>query len=269
MSDPSLQSIHADFVARISEAAAADRRIAAVLIGGSYVLGGFDAFSDLDFTLVIATEAHGEMLANREAFAEALGPLVNAFTGEHVGEPRMLICLFGPPLLHVDMKFITAADLGALVERPAILFARDPAAIRSRLDSAQIGWPNQPPAWFEARIWIWLHYATVKLARGEWFECLGTLGFVREQILGPMLHRRAGRDQRGLRRIEQHGVDRDGRLPATLAEPTPRSLHAAILASIALYLELRADVPPDRMSTAMPDALYADLATAAATAGLR
>jgi hypothetical protein len=243
-------------------AAAADARIEAVLIGGSYVMGGFDAFSDLDFILVIAAGAHGEMLANCEAFAETLGPLVNAFTGEHVGEPRLLVCLYGPPLLHVDMKFITTGDLDTLVERPAILFARDPASITSRLDAAQIGWPNRSPAWFEARIWIWLHYATIKLARGEWFECLGMLGFVREQILGPMLHRRAGRDQRGLRRIEQHGIDRGGRLPATLAEPTPESLHAAILASIALYLDLRADLPPDRSSPAMPDALYTDLAVA-------
>lgn len=267
MSPPPLQTIQSDFVTRLIDTAVADVRIEAVLIGGSYVLGDFDAFSDLDFTLVIADAAHDSMLAHREAFAEALGQLISAFTGEHVGEPRLLICLYGPPLLHVDMKFITTAALDKLVERPAVLFARDPAAITSRLDSAHIGWPNRPPEWFEARIWVWLHYATAKLARGEWLECLGMLGFLREQILGPMLHRRAGRDQRGLRRIEQHGVDRDGRLPATLAEPTPDSLHTAILASIALYLDLRADVPPGRLSAAMPDALYADLA--AVVAGIK
>jgi hypothetical protein len=31
--------------------------------------------------------------------------LLVGFTGEHVGEPRVLICLYGPPVLHVDLKF--------------------------------------------------------------------------------------------------------------------------------------------------------------------
>jgi hypothetical protein len=52
----------------------------------------------------------------RAGFAGALGPLLSAFTGDHVGEPRLLICLYGPPLLHVDLKFVTPADLAERVE---------------------------------------------------------------------------------------------------------------------------------------------------------
>lgn len=40
--------------------------------------------------------------------------------------------------------------------------------------------------WFEARAWIWLHYAATKLARGELYEAIGMLGFFREQVLGPL-----------------------------------------------------------------------------------
>ncbi len=266
---PTLQPSHAAFVERLAAIAAQELRIEAVLVGGSYVLGGFDRFSDLDFTLVVAADAQAQMLATGQDFAANLGPLIGAFTGEHVGEPRLLVCLFGPPLLHVDLKFITADDLGRLVERPAILFARDPAAITSRLDVAEIAWPNQPPEWFEARIWVWLHYAVVKLGRGEWLECLAMIGFLREQVLGPMLHRRAGRGQRGLRRIEQHGVDREGRLAATLANPEPESLRDAILASMALYCDLRRDMPPVTTNAAMPEALHTELAAATAAALVR
>ena len=54
-----------------------------------------------------STLYYDEIMAQRMAFAGTLGHLLHAFTGEHVGEPRLLICLFGPELLHVDLKFIT------------------------------------------------------------------------------------------------------------------------------------------------------------------
>jgi hypothetical protein len=251
---------HSDFVARLTAQVQADPRLAALLIAGSYVQGGFDQYSDLDFTLVVADGAHAEVMVSARPFAMAMGGLINAFTGEHVGEPRLLVCLYGPPLLHVDLKFITTDDLAALVEKPKILFARDAADIAARIEAARIAWPNRPPDWFEARIWIWLHYATAKLGRGEFHEAVALLGYLREQILGPMLHRRAGRDQRGLRRIEQAGVDPEDRLAATLCAPHAAAIQAAIRAAIALYLDLRADSPPAQASPGMPDALHAELA---------
>lgn len=57
--------------------------------------------------MVIDPLYYDEIMAQRMAFAGTLGHLLHAFTGEHVGEPRLLICLFGPQLLHVDLKFIT------------------------------------------------------------------------------------------------------------------------------------------------------------------
>ncbi len=39
--------------------------------------------------------------------------------------------------------------------------------------------------------WIWLHYAATKLARGELYEAIGMLAFFREQVLGPLIYRRA------------------------------------------------------------------------------
>ena len=43
----------------------------------------------------------------RVQLAESLHLLLAAFTGEHVGEPRLLICLYRSPLLHVDLKYVS------------------------------------------------------------------------------------------------------------------------------------------------------------------
>ena len=117
-----LPDLHAAFVDRISHAVEHDSRSQALLAGGSYIHGGFDEHSVL--VLVVEESAYADTLSSRLAFAESLGELVSAFTGEQVGEPRLLIFLYGPPLLHVDLKLVTASDLDRRIERPAVLFAR-------------------------------------------------------------------------------------------------------------------------------------------------
>lgn len=193
--------------------------------------------------------------------ARRLGPLLSAFTGEHVGEPRLLICLYGPDLLHIDLKFVTMSDLDRRIERPVVLWSRDKTAVEARLDRAQIRWPDLAPDWFEARAWIWLHYGAARALRGELFEALGMLAFFREQVLGPLLHRRARRPQRGVRRLEAFDLDPTGRLAATIARHDLAAVKAALIASIDLYLDLRADDPPRSEVEGMPESLLAFLNT--------
>ncbi|WP_210210231.1 hypothetical protein [Microvirga subterranea] len=214
-----------------------------------------DAFSDLDFVVVVSEDAYPEVLASRTDIARRLGPLLSAFTGEHVGEPRLLICLYGPELLHIDLKFVTMPDLDRLVERPVVLWSRDEAIVEEALDRAEISWPNRDPDWFEARAWIWLHYGAARALRGELFEAIGMLAFFREQVLGPMLHRRAGRPQRGVRRIEAYGLAETRPLAATVARHDVESVKAGLVAATELYLELRADAPPRSAVDGMPQAL--------------
>lgn len=243
-------------------AAEQDARIDAVLGGGSYLHGGMDEHSDVDLVIVSEGPDYQGLMAERRAFAATLGDLLAAFTGEHVGEPRLLICLYGPPLLHVDLKFVDRSAPSQMVERPAVVFARDPDAISRWLDMAEIAWPEMSADWFEERVWVWLHYAATKLGRGELFEAIGMLAFLREQVLGPMIYRRAGRPQRGARRIEQIGLDPDGRLAATVARHDPASIGDALEAAMELYLELRADRPPYRPTPEMPAALRTFLTAA-------
>ncbi|ELA1779507.1 TPA: nucleotidyltransferase domain-containing protein, partial [Klebsiella pneumoniae] len=212
-----LPDLHRSFAEQLKLKLQSDSRIHSLLAGGSFIHGGFDQYSDLDFVVVIDPLYYDEIMAQRMAFAGTLGHLLHAFTGEHVGEPRLLICLFGPELLHVDLKFITLDMLTQRVEEPAVLFTRDNDALKRQLAKFSAHWPNMTPEWFESRAWIWLHYAVVKLGRGELFEALGMLSFFREQVLGPMLFRRANLPQRGVRRIEALGIDPDGLLTSTLA----------------------------------------------------
>jgi len=250
-----LPQAHAIFLERVRNAVASDDRFSALLIGGSYIHGGLDEHSDLDFVIIVHDESYADVMAKRMAFANALPDLISAFTGEHVGEPRLLICLYGPPLLHVDLKFVLVTDLDHQIERRAVLFARDRVDIEARIQAGDVAWPNLPSEWFEARAWIWLHYAVTKFARGELYEAIGMLAFFREQVLGPLFYRRAGRSQRGVRRLEALGLDETGRMAATMAQHDASSVRKAIEASIDIYLDLRSDDPLLQPTNMMPGLL--------------
>jgi len=251
-----LPASHAAFLDKARGILSTDPRMHALLAGGSLIHGGMDGFSDLDLVVVVKEGSYPEVLASRLEIARRLGPLLSAFSGEHVGEPRLLICLYGPELLHIDLKFITMADLDRLVERPVVLWSRDTVAVEKRLDRADISWPNLDPDWFESRAWIWLHYGAARALRGELFEAISMLAFFRDRVLGPMLHRRAGRPQRGVRRVEAYGLDDTGQLAATVARHDFGSVKASLVAAIDLYLTLRADEPPRSEVEGMPQALF-------------
>ncbi len=251
-----LPTYHAAFLDKACGILSTDPRIHTLLAGGSLIHGGMDEFSDLDLVVVVEEDSYTEVLASRMEIARQLGPLLSAFTGEHVGEPRLLICLYGPDLLHIDLKFVTMSDVDQRIERPVVLWSCDQEAVEKRLDRADISWPNLDPNWFEARAWIWLHYGAARALRGELFEAISMLAFFRDQVLGPMLHRRAGRPQRGVRRVEAYRLDETGQLAATVARHDFGSVKASLVAAIELYLKLRADEPPRSEVKGMPQALF-------------
>lgn len=82
------------------------------------------------------------------------------------------------------------------------------------------------------------------------------LGFFREQILGPMLARRAGQPMRGLRRVEARNLDPMGLLEPTLARYTAGSIRAALAAVANAYVNLRSDALPLKPALDMPHAFF-------------
>ena len=166
-------------------AAAGDSRMSAVIAGGSIATGTSDEYSDLDLVLVCAPDKQQECLAEARVFAGGLGPLLASFTGEHVGEPRLLIALFGPPLVHVDLKFVTPDDLRDRVEDGVVLWQRDDSVDRA-YSTSQPSWPQVDPQWIEDRFWVWVHYTAVKIARGELFEAVEALAAIRSAAIAPL-----------------------------------------------------------------------------------
>src|SRR5690349_12034964 len=202
-SSPSRElALHEAFLERIAEVTRQDPRFIGLLLGGSHVSGTTDRYSDLDCVLVAEAEPYASVLADRRTLAARIGSLLHAFTGEHVGEPRLMICLYETPTLHVDFKVVTLEALKERVENPIIVWARD-NRISDVLARSEARWPHRSAEWFEERFWIWVHYGAMKIGRGEIFEALDMFAFLRRQVFGPLLAEQAGLRQYEVRRIER------------------------------------------------------------------
>ena len=227
-------------VEAVIAAARADPRIVGLMVGGSAVTGTMDEFSDLDFVVVCRDEHQPELLKEAPAFAAGLGPLLACFTGEHVGEPRLLIALYGPPPLHVDLKFVADRDLDDRVEDGLVLWQRD-GAVEAALRRAEAVWPRRDPQWIEDRFWVWVYYGATKIGRGELFECLDVLAAFRGMVFGPLIALGRGQRAAGVRRLERLAPDLVPALAATVGDHTPEGCLAALRASVDLYRRLRGD----------------------------
>ena len=230
------------YIEAVIAAIQADPRVVGLTAGGSAATGTMDEFSDLDLVVVCRDEHQPELLRDAPAFAARLGPLLACFTGEHVGEPRLLIALYGPPPVHVDLKFVADSQLDQRVEDGLILWQRD-GALDAALRRAVPAWPQPDPQWIEDRFWVWIHYGATKLGRGELFECLDVLAALRAIVFGPLIARDSGHRAAGVRRLEQMAPGLVPALEATVSDHTPRGCAAALRASVALYRQLRGDAP--------------------------
>ena len=222
----------------IAAAAAGDSRMLAVIAGGSIATGTSDEYSDLDLVLVCTADARQECLAEAQEFAGRVGPLLASFTGEHVGEPRLLIALYGPPLVHVDLKFITPDDLRQRVEDGLVLWQRDDTIDRVLTDSDS-RWPQADPQWIEDRFWVWVHYVAVKIARGELFEAIDALGMLRAAAIAPLAVIGRTAKPAGVRRLETLAPELVPQLRETVATADRDDCLRALKASVAVYRKVR------------------------------
>lgn len=235
-------SVHRQFIEKATLVARVDVDIIGLAAGGSWITGEIDAYSDIDLILFTRDKISADVPKMMEK-ATAFGQLVNAFTGEHVGEPRLLICLFDDPLLHVDIKFLVPEELRHRVEDPVILFDRD-GGVQQVLSTSKSLFPHPHFQWIEDRFWTWIHYAALRIGRGEYLEALDFFGYLRQTVFGPLSLTRNGQLPRGLRKVEFHLAHEDlQRLLTTVPAYDRESLLEALDASVDLYRILRADFP--------------------------
>ncbi len=231
-------------VDRAEAVVATDQRFLGLAIVGSKIRGEMDEFSDLDL-LIVCKAATFPTTAGQRELAASIGPLASAFTGEHVGEKNLLICLYEvETTVHVDLKFEVLADLERRANDPVVVWERD-AALSRVLDRTEAT-PLAPDyQWIEDRFWTWVHYAGLRLGRAELFDLIGFLGFIRERVLGPMALHMAGFPPHGVRKIERYLPDFARELTDTLATYDVASCYVAIHRAVEIYRQLRATAPVD------------------------
>src|SRR4051812_25578434 len=196
-----------------------------------------DAHSDVDLVVVVDQAAYWDVMNDRTQLLARLGPLLCATTGEHVGDPRLMVALYDYPLLHVDVRFVNLDELSMRVEDPVVLWERD-GALHKALMRTTSQWPQPSWQWIEDRFWIWVHNGATKIFRGELFEALAFLSYLRSNALAPMGALRAGRKARGVRHVERDDPELASRLRETVATYDAASVRAALRAAIALYRDL-------------------------------
>lgn len=197
-----------------------------------------DEFSDLDLIIAVEPESFEQVMLERQSIAVSLGELLASFTGEHVGEPRVLICLYDSPLLHVDLKFVSLPDVAKRVDEPVVLWERDRRLSQVFASSTGV-YPMPKEQWIEDRFWIWIHYGVGKVARGELFEALDMISYLRGTVLSPLGLLRAGCKPSGVRRIEQLVPTLAETLENTVALYEPESCYSALEHCIEIYRSLR------------------------------
>ncbi len=220
--------------------------IIGLAVGGSWLTDELDEFSDLDLILVTSQSISSDKHKMME-YAEKLGKLLNGFTGEHVGEPRVLICLYDHPLLHVDIKFLTLEELAERVETPHILLDKG-NQLQQAFEKSEPHFPYPDYQWIEDRFWIWIHYVLLKTGRGEYMEAVDFFGFLRMTVFGPLLHIKNGNQPRGVRKVETALDKADFEsLKSTLPAYSKQSILEALQQSIELYRSLRATLYTDKV----------------------
>lgn len=230
--------IQQEFANRAKTILEKNDNVIGLAVAGSWLTKEMDEFSDLD--LIVVTQQKVSDDKNRMLdYAKKLGDFLSGFTGEHVGEPRVLICLFNNPLLHVDIKFLTIEEFHSRIETPFLLFDKN-GQLGNAIKNSEAEFPYPNFQWIEDRFWTWVHYALLKIGRGEYFEALDFLGFLRMVVFGPLLHMKNNSLPRGVRKVEMELADDDlALLKLTIPTYDRQSLLGSLKNAVSLYRHLR------------------------------
>lgn len=230
--------IQKEFAEKAAAIVKDDPSVIGLAVAGSWLDDELDEFSDLDLVLVTKekTGGHKEKMM---AWARRFDHFISGFTGEHVGEPRLLICLYDNPLLHVDIKFLTLKEFETRVENPVILFERE-HLLTEVISKTEPHWPEPDFQWMEDRFWTWVHYACMKIGRGELMEAYDFLSFLRQTVLAPLLQFKNKKKIRGVRKVETQLSPADMEsLKITVAQYNKAAVIKALDNCISIYKTLR------------------------------
>ena len=227
-----------EFAQHVKEILSKDSNVIGVAVAGSWLSNELDEFSDLDL-IIVTKEPVGGNKTLMMAYAGRFNGFLSGFTGEHVGEPRLLICLYDDPLLHVDLKFLQLTEFASRIETPVILLDTDDQ-LKNVCIASKARFPYPDYQWIEDRFWTWIHYALLKIGRGEYMEAFDFFSFLRMTVLGPLLHIKNGKKPKGVRRVETQLTKEDlETLKLTIPSYEKASLLDSLQQAVDLYQSLR------------------------------
>lgn len=236
--------VQKQFAENVKQIVSKDDKVVGLAVAGSWLTGEIDDYSDIDLILVTDEKISNNKTAMLD-YASSFGKLLAAFTGEHVGEPRLLICLYDQPLLHVDIKFVTPEEFHSRIETPVILFDRNDE-LKNIIEKTEARFPYPDFQWIEDRFWVWVHYVLLKIGRGEYFEAYDSFSFLRAVVFGPLLHIKKGNLPRGVRKVEAQLSNEDFiELKSTIAQYDKASLISTLENAVGLYRKLRDTLFPN------------------------
>ena len=226
--------------AKLEAASAFTRTMPGVIglvVSGSVATRTADVYSDLDLKIVTRDDMHGEAEEHVDELVDTCGVPVARFSAEHVGHPGMLIVLYDD-LIHIDFYLVRLGELSAKNGGMAIwvVWAEDDdiaVALRDPADAAGVDL-----AWFEARMWTWVWYTHSKVLRGELYEALDALQYLRGNVLFALLAESAGVKPYGSRRAEQHVGELGSLFARTVPALERDTVMDALRATVELYLKL-------------------------------
>ena len=243
-----LPSAHKELLQGIIEKLSARSDLLGLAIGGSFVSNQMDDYSDLDLKVVADPRKWETVREVRKRIAASVGPLVSAFTAEHVGVPQMLICLYGDMPIHVDLEFMVPEQLASRPEDPVVLWDRDRTLHQilsnSKSCPATVDWQ-----WIEDRFWTWIHYTATRAARGELFEAIRFLSFLLWTVLAPIAVQASGGRPHGLRRFERVAGTYVDKMRSIVASYDKDMVVHALFEIADIYRSFRKDHAPPSLTT--------------------
>jgi hypothetical protein len=204
-----------------------------------------DESSDLDLFVVGTDALIGDPLKQDE-LVRSLGPLCLAHRMRPQVDPNWVVCLYHPPLVRVDLNFVTPEDLDNRYEDPTILWECDRVISRvlsATAPSASANLWRQPTLeWMESKFWPAVDMNARQVAHGELFEAINGLEDIRAKVLAPLAAIANGRNCRGVRHFETRFPEWVAAFSETVAAYDADSCRKSLAAAVELYRQLRSSL---------------------------
>ena len=214
--------------------------VVAMAVAGSFAEAIADELSDVDLRLYVPESAIERTVRAIPAIAASCGTVMALFTGEHVGAPRLSIVLYDD-LVHVDFDVLSSSGVAEHNRGVPVLVLWERDGVSARLPGEDRTDVAGDLRWIEDRMWTWCWYIQSKILRGELYEALDGLQYVRDRVLFRLLAFERGTRPAGARRVEAALGDRERAFAGTIPPAhDAAAVLSALRAEIAIYVDLSA-----------------------------